>query len=158
MGDDRMKGDVRTECAATIRRFEPCDFSAVLEIDRSAGGKHEPYLFTHFYENYPTTFMVAEVGGRLAGLIMGFKQSPLDGRVFWLAVRPGFEGRGIGQRLMIELLNKFRQLGTMRVILEVRIGNRRAQDLYRDLRFEAAAACPDYYPDGEGAIIMIRML
>ena len=71
-----MKGDVRTECAVIIRRFEPRDFPAVLEIDRGAGGKHEPYLFTHFYENYPTTFMVAEVGGQLAGLIMGFKQSP----------------------------------------------------------------------------------
>ncbi len=158
MSDIRMKGDVRTEFAVIIRRFEPRDFSAVVEIDRGAGGKHEPYLFTHFYENYPTTFMVAEMGGRLAGLIMGFKQSPLDGRVFWLAVRPGFEGRGIGRRLMIELLNKFRQLGTMRIILEVRIGNRRAQDLYRDLRFEAVAACPDYYPDNEGAIIMRKML
>jgi len=155
-----MNRDYDTKMGHTVfvRQFNPQDLLSVVKIDQVAGGNHEPYIFTFFYENYPATFLVAEEGGQVLGVIMGFKQSPLEGRIFWLAVRPDFEGRGIGKQLMIELLNKLRRLGTMRVILEVRVSNKRAQSLYRYLGFEAVAACPDYYPDGEGAIIMRRVL
>jgi ribosomal-protein-alanine N-acetyltransferase len=142
----------------TIRRFEPSDFREAVELDTEAGGDHDPYLLTFFFENYPTTFLVAETNGRIAGMILGFRQSPMEGRVFWLAVRSGRQGEGIGRRLMTELLEIFRRLGVISVILEVRTGNKRAQKLYLDLGFEIATACKNYYPDGEGAIIMRRSL
>jgi ribosomal-protein-alanine N-acetyltransferase len=44
------------------------------------------------------------------------------------------------------------------VILEVRSGNKRAQRLYLNLGFEIFTTCKNYYPDGEGAIIMRRSL
>jgi ribosomal-protein-alanine N-acetyltransferase len=146
------KGKVR------IRRFEPRDFSEAVRLDAEAGGGHDPYLLTYFYENYPTTFLVADLDGKVAGMILGFRQSPLEGRVFWLAVRPGEWGRGAGRRLMMELLETFRRLGVLEVILEVRAGNKRAQRLYVDLGFEIYTTCKGYYPDGEAAIIMRRSL
>jgi len=142
----------------TIRRFEPRDFSEAVEIDVEAGGDHDPYLLTFFFENYPTTFLVAESGGKIAGMVLGFRQSPLEGRIFWLAVRSDHWSRGIGRRLMTELLEIFRRLGVMEVILEVRSGNKRAQRLYLNLGFEIFTTCKNYYPDGEGAIIMRRPL
>lgn len=142
----------------TIRRFEPRDFLEAVALDAEAGGAHDPYLLTFFFENYPTTFLVAELSGRIAGMILGFRQSPLEGRVFWLAVRSGSQGQGVGRRLMTELLEIFRRLGVIFVILEVRTGNKRAQKLYLDLGFEIVTACKSYYPDGEGALIMRRSL
>ena len=59
---------------------------------------------------------------------------------------------------MTELLEIFRRLGVISVILEVRTGNKKAQKLYLDLGFEIVTACKSYYPDGEGAIIMRRSL
>lgn len=138
----------------TIRRFEPRDFSGAVTLDAEAGGGHDPYLLTFFFENYPTTFLVAEKNGGIAGMVLGFRQTPIEGRVFWLAVRSERQGRGVGRGLMTELLEIFRRLGVMEVILEVRAGNRRAQRLYLDLGFEIFATCKSYYPDGEGAIIM----
>lgn len=146
------KGNVR------IRRFEPRDFSEAVGLDAEAGGGHDPYLLTYFYENYPTTFLVAEKDGVVAGMALGFRQTPMEGRVFWLAVRSSDWGKGIGGRLMTELLEIFRRLGVMEVILEVRAGNKRAQSLYIDLGFEIYTTCKNYYPDGEGAIIMRRSL
>ncbi len=146
------------EDSLTIRRFEPRDFSEAVELDAEAGGGHDPYLLTYFFENYPTTFLVAEIGGRIAGMVLGFRQSPLEGRIFWLAVRSGRQGRGVGRRLMTELLEIFRRLAVMSVILEVRATNKRAQRLYLDLGFEIFTTCKNYYPDGEGAIIMRRSL
>ncbi|MHC1631876.1 MAG: GNAT family N-acetyltransferase [Methanotrichaceae archaeon] len=141
-----------------IRKFESRDFSDVVKMDVESKGNHDPYLFTFFYENYHTTFLVAESKGKIIGMIMGFRQSPLDGRVFWIVVRPENRGRKIGRKLMIRLLDIFRKLGVLRVILEVRIGNKKAQSLYRDLGFEMVTYCPNYYPDGEAAIIMRKPL
>ena len=59
---------------------------------------------------------------------------------------------------MTELLEIFRRLGVVSVILEVRVTNKKAQWLYVDLGFEIFATCKEYYPDGEGAIIMMRSL
>jgi ribosomal-protein-alanine N-acetyltransferase len=148
----------RPEDVLKIRRFEPCDFSEAVSLDAEAGGDHDPYLLTFFFENYPTTFLVAEKGGRVVGMVLGFRQSPLEGRIFWLAVRSERQGQGVGGRLLTELLEIFRRLGVMEVILEVRAGNKRAQSLYHDLGFEIVTACKSYYPDGEGAIIMRRSL
>jgi len=142
----------------TIRRFEPRDFSEAIDLDAEAGGNHDPYLLTFFFENYPTTFLVAEANGRIVGIILGFRQSPLEGRIFWLAVRSGLQGLGVGRQLMTELLEIFRRLAVMSVILEVRASNNWAQNLYLNLGFETVTACPNYYPDGEGAIIMRRSL
>ena len=127
-------------------------------MDAEAGGGHDPYLLTYFYENYPTSFLVAEEGGRIVGMVLGFRQSPLEGRVFWIAVRSGYRGRGVGRRLLMELLEIFRRLGVVDVILEVRATNKRAQGLYVDLGFEIFTTAKNYYPDGEGAIIMRRSL
>jgi ribosomal-protein-alanine N-acetyltransferase len=91
-------------------------------------------------------------------MVMGFRQSTSEARVFWLAVRPEYRDQGIGRRLMISLMDIFRRLGVIKVILEVRVSNKKAMRLYRDLGFEMVTLCPEYYPDGEGAIIMSRAL
>jgi ribosomal-protein-alanine N-acetyltransferase len=90
----------------------------------------------------------------VAGFVLGFKHTPFEGRVFWLAVRPGFHSRGIGMRLMLEVLQRFRQMGALSATLEVRVSNKKAQSLYFMLGFRMIGICPAYYSDGEAAIIM----
>ena len=72
----------------------------------------------------------------MAGFVLGFKHTPFEGRVFWLAVRPGYQSRGIGMRLMLEVLQIFRQMGALSATLEVRVSNKKAQALYSMLGFQ----------------------
>jgi len=137
-----------------VRRFQPDDLETALEIDREVFGGYDPAIFTAFYEYYTGSTLVAEVGGIVAGFILGFKHTPFEGRVFWLAVRPGFQSRGIGIRLMLEVLRTFRQMGALSTTLEVRVSNKKAQSLYSMLGFRMIGVCPAYYSDGEAAIIM----
>jgi ribosomal-protein-alanine N-acetyltransferase len=137
-----------------IRKFLPGDLQAALEIDREVFGGYDPAIFTAFYEYHSMTTLVAEVGGVVAGFVLGFKHTPFEGRVFWLAVRPGFQSRGIGMRLMLEVLRTFRQIGALSATLEVRVSNKKAQTLYSMLGFRMIGICPAYYTDGEAAIIM----
>ena len=137
-----------------VRKFLPDDLQAALEIDRDVFGGYNPAIFTAFYEYHSVSTLVADLGGTVAGFVLGFKHTPFEGRVFWLAVRPGFQNRGIGTRLMLEVLRSFRQIGAMSATLEVRVSNKKAQSLYSMLGFRMIGICPSYYTDGEAAIIM----
>ena len=137
-----------------VRRFLPDDLEAALEIDREVFGGYDPAIFTAFYEYHAGSTLVAEVGGIVAGFVLGFKHAPFEGRVFWLAIRPRYQGRGIGMRLMLAVLKSFRNLGALGATLEVRVSNRKAQSLYSNLGFQIRGICPSYYSDGEAAFIM----
>ena len=137
-----------------VRRLQPKDLEAAVEIDREVLGGYDPAIFSAFCQYHPYTSLVAEVGGRIAGFVLGFKHTPFEGRVFWLAVRPPFQGRGVGLRLMLEVLRAFRQIGSLSATLEVRVSNKKAHSLYSMLGFRMIGVCPAYYTDGEAAIIM----
>ena len=150
---DGMNTDIFND-PVVVRKFLPDDLQAALEIDRDVFGGYNPTIFTAFYEYHSVSTLVADLGGTVAGFVLGFKHTPFEGRVFWLAVRPGFQNRGIGTRLMLEVLRSFRQIGAMSATLEVRVSNKKAQSLYSMLGFRMIGICPSYYTDGEAAIIM----
>jgi ribosomal-protein-alanine N-acetyltransferase len=141
-----------------IRAFKPGDLADVMELDREVFGGYDPMVFTTFYEYYPRTTLVAESLGNVVGFVLGFKHTPLEGRVFWLAVKPGYQSRGVGRRLLTAILKLFRMMGSMSATLEVRISNAKAQALYTSMGFVMTGISPGYYSDGEAAIIMKRSL
>lgn len=141
-----------------IRKLRPSDIAGALEIDKEVFGGYDPSIFTAFYEYHPRTTLVAESMGSVVGFILGFKHTPLEGRVFWLAVRPGYQNRGIATRLLTAILRAFRLMGAVSATLEVRVSNKKAQNLYSTMGFEMTGVFPGYYSDGEAAIIMKRRL
>jgi ribosomal-protein-alanine N-acetyltransferase len=71
------------------------------------------------------------------------------------AVRPEERHRGIGRRLLVTLLELYRQDGATRAGLEVRVGNQPALRLYEDLGFRRVGLRKGYYFDtGEDALLM----
>ena len=137
-----------------VRRLQPSDLETVQAIDREVLGGYDPAIFSAFCQYHPYTSLVAEVGGRIAGFVLGFKHTPFEGRVFWLAVKPGYQCRGIATRLMLDTFKIFRQMGALSATLEVRVSNKKAQALYYTLGFQMIGIVPAYYSDGEAAIIM----
>jgi len=147
-----------TEDPIVIRRFKPSDLEGALDLDKEVFGGYDPTIFTTFYEYHPRTTLVAESMGNVVGFVLGFKHTLLEGRVFWLAVRPGYQGRGVGKKLLTSILRIFRFMKAVSATLEVRISNKRAQALYSSMGFEMITIYPGYYSDGEPAIIMKRRL
>jgi ribosomal-protein-alanine N-acetyltransferase len=147
-----------TEDTIVIRRFKPSDLEGSLDLDREVFGGYDPTIFTAFYEYHPRTTLVAECMDSVVGFVLGFKHTPLEGRVFWLAVRPGYQNRGVGRKLLTSILRTFRFMGAASATLEVRISNKKAQALYSGMGFEMITIYPGYYTDGEPAIIMKRRL
>ncbi len=146
--------DAFFENSVIIRRFRPGDLEAALEIDREVFGGYDPTIFAAFYEYHPSSTLVAEAQGSVVGFILGFKHTPFEGRIFWLAVKPSYQSRGIGMKLLLASLKIFRQMGAFIATLEVRVSNKKAQNLYSSMGFHMNGVIPGYYSDGETAIIM----
>jgi ribosomal protein S18 acetylase RimI-like enzyme len=78
----------------------------------------------------PSTVLVAEVEGRLAGTIVG----TFDGRkgfISRLGVDPAMHHQGIGSKVFMELLARFKALGIFRVMGFVTKKNQGVLDFYK---------------------------
>jgi len=102
-------------------------------------------------EYFRYDLQVAECEGRVVGFAVARRVAEGESELLNLAVDPGFRRRGIGGRLVRELLSK--HSGTL--WLEVRESNWNARNLYKKLGFIETAKRPAYYPEsGESAIVM----
>jgi ribosomal-protein-alanine N-acetyltransferase len=72
-----------------------------------------------------------------------------------IAVDPPYRSQGVGELLLIALLDKSCELGAAEATLECRVSNNIAQALYRKYTFREAGIRKRYYSDdGEDALIM----
>ena len=72
-----------------------------------------------------------------------------------IALTGEYRGRKLGERMMMELMNRAAGHGMKRITLEVRVSNVIAQRLYEKFGFRAEGVRRGYYSDnGEDAIIM----
>lgn len=78
-----------------------------------------------------------------------------EAHVTTFAVLPNQRRRGIGGRLMVELMTLARDLDARVMTLEVRLSNQPARALYARFGFRPVGIRPRYYSDnGEDALIM----
>lgn len=109
-------------------------------------------------ENSMALYLVAEVGGRIAGYA-GLWQIIDEGHITNVAVHPGFQGMGIGEKLMKELIEESKKRCLNSMTLEVRINNLPAINLYKKLKFDIEGLRKGYYTDTneDGLIMWLRM-
>ena len=78
-----------------------------------------------------------------------------DGHVTTIAVDPAWHRNQIATRLLLALVHEARAREAVNLTLEVRMGNRGAQDLYRRFGFESVGVRKGYYAEtNEDAMIM----
>ncbi len=82
-----------------------------------------------------------------------------EAHITTIAVDPPFRGEGIGDLLLVSLIDHACELSAETVTLECRVSNTVAQALYRKYRFHDAGIRRRYYSDdGEDALIMTTEL
>ena len=78
-----------------------------------------------------------------------------EGHITTIAVHPDHRGRGIGELLVIGLIDQAYELGAQQLTLEVRVSNTNAQRLYHKYGFAEHGIRHRYYTDNnEDAMIM----
>ncbi|MEM2122535.1 MAG: GNAT family N-acetyltransferase [Candidatus Bathyarchaeia archaeon] len=149
----------------TVRKMDEKDISSVTGILKAVGLFREKELKVAFelIEAYikkadkDYLIYVADHDGRVAGYIC-FGPTPLTDGVFdiyWVAVDPEFQGRGIGGRLLSYAEEYARNRGARKLMIET--SSRRdyepARSLYERMGFREIARIPDFYSPEDAKII-----
>lgn len=137
-----------------IEQMKFCHVDAVAEIEKKVyknpWTKHA--FINEILDNGFAYYYVALVEGEVVGY-GGIWVILDEAHVTNLAVSPAWQGKGIGKALLAHLIREAAGRGAGRMTLEVRVSNRRAQELYKKFGFVSCGIRPKYYQD-EDALIM----
>ena len=141
-----------------IRRFRPSDFERIIAIEKEAFGEYNPILFMTAYETFPDGFLVAEEDDHVVGFLTTVVVALFDVKILSIAVDKRCQNQGFASMLLKALFDVLRAKGVLRLLLEVRLSNTRAQRLYLSLGFNLVKVISAYYQDGEDAYLMEKIL
>ncbi len=132
-----------------IRALSRADLSRVLEIERQ-GYSHpwtEAVFLDCFKDNYRLWALMN--GESLVGYaVVAYLVD--EAHLLNLCVHPDCRGRGAGRYLLAHLVDRSRDDGMVQVLLEVRVTNRAAEQLYISAGFGEIGRRPGYYPAPNG--------
>ncbi len=141
-----------------IRPVTADDISQVWVIERES--YPEPWLEQSFWdelENEFSRFYVAEKDN----LIIGFYDLWLYvnvGHLLNIAIRKNYRDQGAGIALLEHSVEEANKYNADLIYLEVRAGNETAISMYKKTGFRKSYVKPDYYGDGENAVVMVLYL
>lgn len=144
------------ELDVTITPMRRRHLRSVVRIEQATSGR--PWSLGLFMGELamPATreYLVARVGAQVVGFA-GMMVVIDDGHVTTISVDPEWQGLGIGTRLLLQLARRGIERGVRQITLEVRVGNDRAQSLYRAFGFAPAGIRKGYYVENtEDALVM----
>ena len=143
----------------TIRVCSNHDIHIIGEITRTALREAYPDSFFETIGNYwPEGFLVAESGGQIVGFVMGIISGVKQARILMLAVQEPYRRNGIASTLIRSFKSSCLMKGLDSIILEVRISNTPAINLYGKFGFKLTSTLRGYYRDGEDGYRMELVL
>ena len=135
------------------------DVDAAVKLDAKCFGTNDAWSRADFFDmatSDDTECFVAECDGKIiacAGAEIFYDVAEIDS----LAVDPDFRRQGIGTLIFVKLLSAIKLRGVMFVMLEVRLSNATAIELYKKFGFRVVDRQKNFYGD-EDALIMAREL
>lgn len=145
-----------------VRGINLDDIKDLLSIEREVYAGELPWTKTAFLvelqSSDPHLYLLIQKEGKTIGFI-GCRIFGKDAHITNVAVLIQNQGSGIGSFLIREVLDFARVNECEKVSLEVRISNKNAQRVYRQLDFVSNTIKPNYYTENkEDALEMILYL
>lgn len=147
-----------TRTRPEFRSMRWWDIPAVDSLEHSLF-PNDPWSVEQWWRELATLhnhYWVVEEDSKIVGYAGLSVQAP-DSDIQTIAIDPQSQGRGLGARLLAEMLKRARELGVRSIFLEVRTDNAPAIALYNKAGFERISERCNYYPDGSSATIMRRI-
>jgi len=123
------------------------------------GDNYTKYTFDYLLSEPRTlSYRMDTPGGEMAAFAFVMVKEHNSAHLTTIGVAPEHRRRSLASRLLVhleEMLQK-REIGT--VVLEVRVGNTSAQDLYRRHGYMVVQRIGKYYANGEDCYLMMKAL
>ncbi len=148
-----------------IRRCTLEDLEGVIEVNEQELPEDYPYFFyKSILDNYPESFLVAFNSiEKIIGYIMWrVERTPAitslklknKGHLVSIAVSKKYRRLGIAMTLLSHSMKKIKKYKIDEYVLEVRISNFEATNLYKKFNYQTHTIKEKYYRDGENAYYM----
>ena len=134
------------------------DLDAIVAIDQAAFTQPwQPQTFAQSLQDDKSVVVVAQdEQQKVCAFGVAYTVGD-EGEIATLAVASGARGSGLGAQILGFLCDWCASRGARRLFLEVRQSNVGARHLYVRLGFEVVGERPNYYSDGETALLMKKV-
>jgi len=148
-----------------VRRCTLEDLEGVIEVNEQELPEDYPYFFyKSILDNYPESFLVAcNNNEEIIGYIMWrVERTPSinslklknNGHLVSIAVLKTYRQLGIATTLLSHSMKKIKKYKIDEYVLEVRVSNFEATNLYKKFNYQTHSIKEKYYRDGENAYYM----
>ncbi|MED1607805.1 ribosomal protein S18-alanine N-acetyltransferase [Cytobacillus kochii] len=140
----------------TFRLMNEDDIDEVLKVEQASFSS--PWSREAFYNemalNQFSVYVVLEDGEELIGYGGAWVVTD-EAHVTNVAILPRYRGKKLGEALMVQLMDVVKEMGALKMTLEVRVSNMIARRLYSKLGFQEGGIRKNYYSDNhEDALVM----
>lgn len=152
-----------------VRRCTLDDLEGVISVNERELPEDYPYFFyKSILDNFPESFLVACEkcnNKNIVGYVMWrVERVPSlnslklvnKGHLVSIAVSEEFRRRGVSTALLSQSMSAIKKKNITEFVLEVRVSNYSAINLYRKLDFKTETIKRHYYRDGENAYYMVK--
>ncbi len=141
-----------------LHQFEKGDLDSLMEfLDHNLTENYRKEVFLNIKKKWPDGFLLIKYQQKIIGVGCGAILPNEKLRVLIIALEKEYQGRGLGTKLMDQMISAAMIFGITKVTLEVRKDSQ-AINFYRKLGFSSVDVLPCYYQDGCDGIVMERQL
>jgi ribosomal-protein-alanine acetyltransferase len=104
------------------------------------------------------SYRVVTTKGEMVGFVFIMTNKDGTGHITTIGVTPEHRRRGLAAKLLQHAEEAMQKRGVTIVMLEVRVSNRAAQNLYLEQNYKIVQRLAKYYNNGEDGFLMIKSL
>lgn len=149
----------------TVYEIQPLTKRQLREVAKlnlrcfARGENYSRHTFTYLLDN-PETLSYRSVTstGEMTGFIFAMMNPDGAAHITTIGVAPEHRRRDLASRLLAHLEDALRAKGVSTVVLEVRVSNLVAQELYKRRGYASVQLLKNYYSNGEDGYLMTKSL
>lgn len=123
------------------------------------GENYTKYTFAYLFgEPNSLSYQVLTADGEMAAFAFVLVNADGTGHLTTLGVAPEHRRRGLAMKLLDHLDYALKARAVSTLVLEVRVGNIEAIELYRKAGYATVNRIERYYTDGEDCFMMVRSI
>lgn len=149
-------------CSYSIKKLTVADIDRLLRLNLRCfkqGENYTKHTFNYLLTQPQSLGIAAETpAGELTGFVLLMNNPDGAAHITTIGVAPEHRRRGIGRKLIKEVDRMLIKKGVSTVVLEVRVSNTEAQELYSQAGYSIVKRMQRYYHNGEDGFLMMKSL
>jgi len=163
--DEFVVREIAAPASPTTYQIYPLtirDLREVLRLNLRCFSRGENYTKTTFKylltESNVLSYRIDSAENHLVGFVFIVTDNQHVGHITSIGVAPEHRNRGLAKKLLLHAEKALYKRGFDTVVLEVRVSNYIAQNLYHRLGYDIIQKINRYYCNGEAAYLMAKTL